>query len=163
MQIYLMRHGGAEAAQAGEADSARGLTPEGEAEVRTVARAAAAKLADVVMISSPYRRAMQTSRIVAKEIGSSGELLRSTALTPDSKPRVAWDELRAHRGDFGLFVVTHEPLVSALAAYLLGTPELTIYFVTATLACIELTSDGAQPSGTLKWMITPDVIPRNGS
>ena len=62
MQIYLLRHGIAEDAKPGRPDSERALTDEGRAKLRRVLkRARTADVTPSLILSSPYRRAMETA------------------------------------------------------------------------------------------------------
>jgi phosphohistidine phosphatase len=64
VQIYLLRHGIAENTTP---DSERALTPEGREKLRRVlARARAADVALSLILSSPYRRAIETAEIAAE-------------------------------------------------------------------------------------------------
>jgi phosphohistidine phosphatase SixA len=63
VQIYLLRHGIAENSTP---DSDRALTPEGREKLRRVlARARDADVAPSLILSSPYRRALETAEIAA--------------------------------------------------------------------------------------------------
>jgi phosphohistidine phosphatase len=153
MEIYLLRHGIAEAHAASDAE--RDLTPEGREKVReTMKVAARAGVSPALILASPLRRAMATARIAAEVLGYKGELLRTGALVPDADPRAAWDEIRAHRSEKSLLLAGHEPLFSTLGAFLLGAPELRIDFKKGALLAVEMEAFGARPHGVLKWMMT---------
>jgi len=154
MELYLLRHGSAERAQAGASDSDRSLTEEGEHEIRRVT--AAAKLGHMcpsLILASPYRRAMQTAKIAADVLGHKDPVLTVNALQPESDVRELWDEIRAHRDQASVLLCGHEPLFSASAAYLLGCPELLVDFPKAGLMRIDLESFALEPRGALKWML----------
>lgn len=158
MEIYLLRHGSAARAAAGEADSERPLTEDGENEVRRVV--AAAKLAQAspsLILSSPYKRARQTANIAADVLDYKGPLLASETLTPEADPHAVWEEIRAHRSEAGILLAGHEPLFSATTAYLLGCQELHVHFAKAGLARIDMEQFGAAPHGVLQWMVTPSL------
>jgi phosphohistidine phosphatase len=158
MQVYLLRHGTAEAGRAGESDSDRLLTPVGEQEIRQVA--AAAKLAHVcpsLVLSSPYKRARRTAEIAAELLDCKEPVLTSNAVTPDASPREVWDEVRAHGDEESLLLVGHEPLFSACAAFLLGAPDLRIDFPKGGLIYIDLEAFHSEPRGILKWLISPQL------
>jgi phosphohistidine phosphatase len=159
MELYLLRHGSSERARAGEPDSERPLTADGEHEIRRVV--AAAKLAGAcptLILSSPYRRAMQSARIAADLLDYKGPVLASDALTPDADPPAVWEEVRVHRSEAALLLAGHEPLFSACAAHLLGSPDLQVDFPKAGLLRIEFERFVAEPRGILKWMLAPDLV-----
>ncbi len=156
MQIYLLRHGIAEAAPPGMADADRALTSEGKKKVRDLVRmAAAVGVKPALVLSSPYKRAVATARIAAEEFGLKGDVVTTKALLPEASPGAGWDEIRAHRHEESLLLVGHEPLFSALAAYLMGAPQLHIDFKKGALLCLEAENFGPQPRGVLKWFVTP--------
>ena len=102
MKIYILRHGIAEDAQGSQPDSERALTPEGKKKLRSVLRAAhAAGVAPSIILTSPYRRAIQTAQIAAEVLNYKGELLQTKTLEPGSHPRVVWDEIRVHKDEAG--------------------------------------------------------------
>lgn len=156
MEVYLLRHGSAEFASAGAQDSERLLTEEGRVEVRRVV--AAAKLAHAcpsVILSSPFRRAMESAQIAADLLDYKGELITSNALTPDASARGVWEEIRVYRDQQCVLLCGHEPLFSAAGAHLLGCPELRIDFPKAGLLRLDIENFGPEPRGVLRWMLAP--------
>ena len=159
MRIYLLRHGIAEEGF-GKRDSERALTDEGKKKLRELLRTAArGGVEPSLVISSPYRRALETARIAIEVFGHQGPLVESSSLTPDSSAQAAWSDIRVHASKESVLLVGHEPLFSALAAFLLGHPDLSIDFKKGALLCVELHSVRAQPSGVLKWYLTPKFTP----
>ena len=155
MEIYILRHGIAEDGQAGQPDSDRALTADGRKKLRTVLRVAAnAGVSPSLILTSPYKRALQTAQLAAEILDYHGELLRTKALEPNMVPRAVWDEIRVHKDEARILLAGHEPLFSRLTAYLLGSPELQIDFKKGAIACIELERFPAEPHGVLRWMLT---------
>lgn len=155
MWIYLLRHGIAEDRSASGADADRELTNEGRQKLREVLKTAArAGVEPSLVLTSPYRRALDTARIAAEVLGYNGELLQTGTLTPGGRPDAVWEELRVHRGERAILLAGHEPLFSALGAYLLGAPELYIDFKKGALLAIEMDGFGARAHGVLKWLLT---------
>lgn len=153
MEIYLLRHGIAEAHAA--SDSERDLTGEGREKLRHVLRVAAnAGVKPSLILSSPYKRALATAKIAADALDYKGEIARTNGLLPDASPEEVWQEIRVHRTEDSLLLAGHEPLFSALGAYLLGVPQLTIDFKKGALLAIEMPEFGARPKGILKWLLT---------
>lgn len=158
MQIYLLRHGIAEEGGAGLPDSERALTAEGKKRLReVVGRTASTGVSPDLILSSPYRRAMETARIAAELFRHKHEILSTQALIPPSAPSDVWQEIRIHKDSASLLLVGHEPLFGMLAAYLLGTPELQVDFKKGAIVAIELSEVGLRPRGILKWMLTPKL------
>ena len=71
MQIYLLRHGIAENASPGQPDSERALTAEGREKLRRVLkRARSAEVNPGAILSSPYKRALETAEVAAEALDS---------------------------------------------------------------------------------------------
>ena len=158
MKIYILRHGIAEDAQGSQPDSERALTAEGKKKLRNVLRTAhSAGVAPSLILTSPYRRALQTAEIAAEVLDYKGELLKTRTLEPATEPRQVWDEIRTHKDEPEILLAGHEPLFSALTAYLLGFPGLPIDFKKGAIACLEIDRFSAEPHGVLKWMLTPKL------
>ena len=158
MEIYLLRHGIAEDLKAGQKDADRALTDDGKRKLRVVARRA--RLAGVkptLVVTSPYRRAVETAEIVAAELKYKGQLLRTKALVPDSSPEAVWEEVRTHKQETQLLLAGHEPLFSALAAYLLNAPSLVVDFKKGALMRVDMELLSPHPRGVLKWMLAAKI------
>jgi phosphohistidine phosphatase len=156
MEIYLLRHGIAEDAAPGMPDADRALTSAGRQKLRRVlTRARAAKVEPDVILSSPYRRALETAAVAVETLGYSGKVVQTGALTPDANPHETWEEIRAHKTETSLLLASHEPLMSSLLAFLLNTPALLVDFKKAALARVDCDRFGPEPHATLKWLLTP--------
>ena len=155
MELYLLRHGIAEDHAASGRDADRRLTGEGRDKLRRVLeRAHSAGVRPSLILSSPYRRALETAEIAARELGYEGKLIRTPALTPDASPQGVWDAVRDHRDEPAVLLAGHEPLFSATVAYLLGSTREMVHFRKGALLCIDVQSFGAAPAGVLEWMLT---------
>ena len=164
MQIYILRHGIAEDGRAGEPDSDRALTSEGKKKLRNVLRVAReAGVKPSLILTSPYRRAVQTAQLAAEMLEYSGNLLRTEALEPGSHPQSVWEEIRSHKNEDEILLAGHEPLFGALTGYLLGCPNLQIDFKKGALACIEIDRFASEPRGVLKWILTPKLAANQAS
>ena len=158
MQIYILRHGIAEVATRGMSDADRALTAEGTKKLRTVLKAAKAiGVEPDLLLTSPYLRAVQTAEVAAEVLGYRGKTLEVDALRPGGIPREAWDEIRAHQDSDSVIVSGHEPLLSSLAAFLLGTPSLWIDLKKGSLLRIDMDRAGTEPRGVLCWYFTPKI------
>ena len=155
MEIFILRHGVADEPQIGQPDSERALTADGRKKLRNVLRtAAAAGVTPSLILTSPYKRALQTAQIAAEIFGYKGELLRTKALEPSSSPKAVWDEVRVHKDEASILLAGHEPLFSRLTAYLLGSPNLQVEFKKGAVACVEIERFPAEPHGVLRWLLT---------
>jgi phosphohistidine phosphatase len=158
MQIYLLRHGIAEDARAGQADSERALTGEGREKLRRVLkRAKAGDAKPDVILSSPYRRAVETAQVAVEVFGYTGDIVRTRALVPEASPQDVWDEIRALKVEGSILLASHEPLMSTTVAFFLGCSGLQVEMKKAALVRVDCDRIGSQPRGVLRWMLTPAV------
>jgi len=158
MQIYLLRHGIAEEARPGFPDPERALTSEGRDKLRRVLKQARrAGVAPSLILSSPYRRALETADVAADVLGHGGKVVRTRALTPDASPFDAWEEIRARKDEPAILLASHEPLMSGLVAFLLDSPGLQVDMKKASLVRVDCDRFGPEARGVLKWMLTPAV------
>ncbi len=155
MQVYLLRHGIAEYAKFEANDADRPLTSEGKRKLRQVLKSAAeAGLDPELIITSPFKRAVQTAEIAKDVLAYDQEVRRSKLLTPGSHPDHVWHEIREYRDVGALLLVGHNPLFASLSAYLLGTPAAQVDFKKGAIMRIDFDSLTLQPRGTLRWYLT---------
>ena len=156
MQIYLLRHGIAENDAPGRPDSERALTPEGRDKLRRVLqRARDAGVSPSLILSSPYRRALETAEVAAAVLGYEGKIGKTATLTPGASPYDTWAEIRARPDERAVLLASHEPLMSSLAAFLLASPALSVDMKKAALLRVDCDRAGPEPKCVLKWMLTP--------
>jgi phosphohistidine phosphatase len=144
-----------------KAELERPLTHEGR---RRAARAAQglAKLIEKadVLASSPLRRALETARPIADELGGL-EIVETEALSPGAKPAAFAEFLRGCGKVDTVVVVGHEPHLSELVSWLvtgLSTPWLELG---KGGACrIELPARIAPGQGKLDWLLRPGQLRR---
>lgn len=158
MQIYLLRHGIAEDAAPGRPDSERPLTSEGREKLRRVLkRARSADCAPSVILSSPYKRALQTAAVAAEVLAYEHEVVKVPSLVPEGSPEDVWQEIRRRPNERAILLSSHEPLMSTMVTFLLDSPALLVDMKKAALVRIECERLGPRPKGVLKWMLTPGV------
>ena len=155
MELYLLRHGVAEDHAASGRDADRRLTDEGRDKLRRVLeRAHLAGVRPSLILTSPYRRALETAEIAARQLSYEGKLIRTAALVPDASPQEVWNAIRDHRDESAVLLAGHEPLFSATVAYLLGSTRQVVHFRKGALIRIDVQGFGAVPAGALEWMLT---------
>jgi phosphohistidine phosphatase len=159
MQIYLLRHGIASVGSPGKPDSERALTGEGKKELRVLLQfARKAGVKPSLLLSSPYRRALETARIAESELECKGGILETRTLIPAGDPSDVWQEIRIYKDEKSILLASHEPLMGLLLGYLLGGCNLVADFKKGALARVDVDSFPQQPRGVFKWMIHPKML-----
>jgi phosphohistidine phosphatase len=110
-----------------------------------------------LILSSPYRRALETAAVAAELLGYKGEIVRTGALVPESSPQDSWDEIRNRKDERAILLASHEPLMSSLVAFLLDSPDLHVDMKKAAMVRIDCERFGPKAGGVLKWMLTPGL------
>jgi phosphohistidine phosphatase len=87
--------------------------------------------------------------------GYKGEVMRTSALVPAAAPADAWQEIRSRKGESAILLASHEPLMSSMAAFLLGSPALLVDMKKGALMRMDCDGFGPEPRCLLKWMLTP--------
>lgn len=118
MKLVLVRHGEAENIRSSDAE--RALTVAGRrqsAETGEWLENIFANADSVRLLVSPYRRARETAEVIGGFLQA--EPVEVAAITPDHDPRVALSAIAAAaEGCDCIVVVTHMPLVAALASWI---------------------------------------------
>jgi phosphohistidine phosphatase len=123
MRVTLIRH--AEAGDDAPRDEARALTARGREDARRLGQALARRGVEfTLMVASPLVRAVQTAEIVASEIGYRARLAVTDLLVPEGTASRVVAFLRSTEREMegapSIALVAHEPILSAVAAALLG-------------------------------------------
>jgi phosphohistidine phosphatase len=135
MRIYLVRHGDAVPEEDAGSDRDRWLSPRGREGARVLGRLLREHgVSPDVILSSPLPRAVQTAELIAQALDYFAPIASRRCFEPSAQPRVGADELRA--AGASVLVVSHEPAVSSLGAFLVGRPSFP-QFRTAQCFAIE--------------------------
>src|SRR5260370_41637062 len=95
VEIYVLRHGIAEDGEAGQPDAERALTPDGKKKLRSALKVAkAAGVSPSLILTSPYKRAVQTGQAAAVILVFVGDLLSTKAPVSGAPPYAAFEALR---------------------------------------------------------------------
>lgn len=131
--VYLMRHG--EAEQSAGFDAQRRLTERGLLQVRANVSKLPAQ-SPISIYHSPLVRAQQSAAIVQPHLKWTS-IHCVDWLSPDTEVLDAVAEVFALSAE-SVLLVSHNPLLEALAAELAGVELGTYYFATGTLHHIDL-------------------------
>ena len=135
VRIYLVRHGDAVSEEDAGSDRDRWLSPRGREAARILGRLLREQsVTPDTILTSPLPRAVQTAELIATTLDYFGAIASRRCFEPSAHPRVAAQELMASGAS--VLVVTHEPAVSTLGAFLLGIPAFPS-FRTAQCCAIE--------------------------
>ena len=92
---------------------------------------------------------MKRRRIAKQDLGVDEDLLETSALVPEGPPHMVWAELSDHRKERSLMLVSHNPLLEQLVAFLLGTPTLRFDFAKGAIVALEIENF----RGEARWCI----------
>lgn len=153
LTLDLLRHGLSQPAGP-NGDRLRELAPAGiEALAVLAGRLAAEGWAPARIFSSPYLRALQTARIVARGADVAAPVEPLTALEPEREPEGVLGALAALGVTGGhVLLVGHQPLVGLLAGYLTGA---TCGIGTGTLVRVECADGPRRRGGRITRVLAP--------
>jgi phosphohistidine phosphatase len=106
-----------------------------------------------IVITSPFKRAAQTAKIMAEKLGS--HVADTRMLEPDGKPEEIWKEVeRLAQQSADVLIVGHDPSINALLLWVLGlsgAPE--VRFEHGSIAHVHF-KGGAK----LRWLVSPKLV-----
>jgi phosphohistidine phosphatase len=158
MIIYFLRH-----ASAGQhllnqkKDEKRALDKEGIEQCGYVGRALAAMDVQVdVIISSPLKRATQTSSLVGNEMGYEGKLQIEAGLKPGATFADFRRLLEKYSRQESIMVVGHNPNLSQFLGSSISDSECeaSVDLKKGAVARVDM----RRTSGTLLWCVTPKAL-----
>jgi phosphohistidine phosphatase len=161
--LYIMRHG--IAVTRGDPnyplDSDRPLTPKG---LRRMLRIAAGmrrmKVGFDVIVSSPYKRALETAFVVAREYEAGQTLQTISALKPEVLPEEVIRTLQEnYSASRRILLAGHEPQLSALVSTLTsGSASARPLLKKGGLCRLRVDRLGQGKCATLLWLLTPKQL-----
>jgi phosphohistidine phosphatase len=135
MRIYLVRHGDAVPEEDAGSDRDRWLSARGREGARVLGRLLREQnVSPDAILTSPLPRAVQTAELLAQALDYLLPISSRRCFEPAAQPRVAADEIRGSGAS--VLVVSHEPAISTLGAFLVGRPSFH-QFRTAQCYAIE--------------------------
>lgn len=165
MELYLMRHGIAEApeSEARKADARRRLTPEGSAKVRRIARSLRRMKIDFdLILSSPLLRSRITAEIVAEEMTLGKKLEITPLLAPDGSLEELVRDLGSRlAGRESILLVGHEPSLSTLVSILIsGNTRSGITLKKGGICKLAIERIRYGRCATMEWLLAPAQMTR---
>jgi phosphohistidine phosphatase len=175
-RLYLMRH--AHAVNGHPMDSARGLTDKGKKQAREMGDWLVKQIGRVdILITSPFKRAQQTTAIVAPLLGT--HVADTRLAEPDAMPFDYWKEVeRLAQQSKDVLIIGHDPSINILLKWLIGFPrkeslfdppasdyqpydESGLKFKHGAVAHLVIDGDGGAGSGELHWLVTAGCVERD--
>ncbi len=157
MILYMLRHGIAADTSEDGRDESRELTDEGREKLSALLhRAAKGDVKPAVILTSPYKRALQTARLASKILGAPDPVV-TPLLVPHGSPRGLWNELRDYQDAGELLLASHDPLLTNTASYFLNAPGLQVEIKKGAMLAIEFAALRGEPRGILRWMLIPKL------
>ncbi|HTB57962.1 MAG TPA: phosphohistidine phosphatase SixA [Polyangia bacterium] len=154
MRVTLIRH--AEAGDDAPRDEDRALTARGREDARRLGQALARRGVEFsLLVTSPLVRAVQTAEIVASEIRYRDRIAVTELLVPEGTASQVVAFLKSTERQLeespSIALVAHEPILSAVAAALIGKPRHPPLRKTEALRIrLGQTPDG---KGVLRWRV----------
>jgi phosphohistidine phosphatase len=162
MNLYIVRH--AIAAPRGtpgyEDDSQRPLTDDGRKKMKKIVKALSSlKLELDTILSSPYVRALDTAKILAKEFTGKDKIALSDNLIPPGNFENLVQEIHDQYDVNNLALVGHEPMLSSLVSWLTtGNTELRLTLKKGGVAYLSTGNLYQDRRATLEWLLTPALM-----
>lgn len=165
MKVYILRHGIAEERDGNTYpdDSQRPLTANGKKKMATIAQNMKDMDVRIDLIrTSPYVRAHDTARIVAKAFGlKKDRLILSDNLAPSGFAKDLIAEIKEKVPVENLMLVGHEPYLSELIAMLVaGDPSISILVKKGGLCRLSIENLVYDKCATLEWLLAPAQLAR---
>ncbi len=152
--LLFLRHG--DAGRAAD-DASRTLSPLGETQAQTAARALRQLFPSVdILFCSPLVRARQTADAVAAVVAI-GQRVTTEYLTSSSDPRQIVEEINRHAAGTMLFV-GHEPHLSTTISLLVeGSRNPAVRMNTGSLACLDAPARVKYGACKIRWLLPFDA------
>lgn len=159
MKLYVLRHAIAEDRTPRQPDSARRLTAPGEVKAaRVLAHARSIGVRPGTVLTSPYVRAAQTAEIAREQLRLSAPAVVTEALVPYVNVFDLWEGVREYFAGGDVMVVGHNPQLSSLVSWLLGSRQDALWLKKSGLVALDVGAAGPQPRAMLAWLLTPGSV-----
>jgi phosphohistidine phosphatase len=165
MDVMVVRHAPAldrdEASRQGLSDHERPLTTEGTTKMKRIARGLVSRAPDIsVLMTSPWRRAVETGDLLQKAYGRSHRL-ETEALIPGAEPNALLEQVSTFAADPVVAVVGHEPHLSSWVSWCLtGSLEPVVELRKGGACLLRFGEALGAGRARLLWLMTPAVLRR---
>ena len=155
MNIFLIRHGKAEPASQGKKDIDRELTEEGISIIkRSVGFWKNGIISFDFIVTSPFKRAVQTAEIIAELMNYKNDLIKDSALSPGSSTRSVIQLAEALNAD-NIAFVGHQPDMGYHISSLVCNSQMNLKFSPVSIAKVSFDGKPKPGKGILEFLLPP--------
>ena len=156
VDLYILRHGKAEAGDLGLEDGERKLTGKGKEEIALIAQWMASRGIKFDLIAtSPLKRARETAGIIAASRGLKNRITVWESLAPGGNFEDFWRDIGACDENATVLIIGHEPTCSMIISRIIfGHESAAIVMTKGGLAKIRNHSFQRHRQGELQWLLT---------
>lgn len=159
MNLYIVRHAIAvpRGTSGYEDDSQRPLTDAGRKKMKKIVSGLQQLGIELdVILSSPYVRARDTAKILAKTFDRKDKVAFSDNLIPPGNFENLFNEIHEKYNVNNLALVGHEPMLSSLISWLTtGNTDMKVTLKKGGMAYLTAENVYQDGRGTLEWLLTP--------
>ncbi|MEI6292889.1 MAG: phosphohistidine phosphatase SixA [Methanomicrobiales archaeon] len=161
MELFILRHGKAEARAMGTNDADRALTGQGREEIKKIGRwTITMGYTFEVIATSPLKRAMETAEIIGLTTGQEHNIQAWDLLSPGGDLDALSRQIASAGGDGSVLIVGHEPMLSTVMSRVIsGNAATSVILAKGAFARIKNVTFQDQLSGDLHSLITPKQLP----
>ena len=110
-----------------------------------------------IIITSTKKRAQQTAKIIAEEVGYSKQMETTDQLKAMTPPEDSMRYLKRYENVSSLLLVGHLPSILNMLSFLLSDSEVKISYERAGVCLVEAEAL-ERKGGTLKWLLPTSII-----
>ena len=161
VELFILRHGKAEARAMGTNDADRALTGQGREEIKKIGRwTVTMGYTFDIIATSPLKRAMQTAEIIGQTTGQEHTIQAWDLLSPGGDLDALSRQISSSGGDGSVLIVGHEPMLSIVISRVIsGNAMTSVILAKGAFARIKNVTFHDQLSGDLHSLITPKQLP----
>jgi phosphohistidine phosphatase len=160
VELFILRHGKAEARVLGSNDADRALTGQGEEEIKKIGNwTGAMGYTFDVIATSPLKRAMQTAKIIGTTTKQEHKVQVWDVLSPGGDLNALSRQIEVIGVDRSVLIVGHEPMLSIFISRIIsGDATASIVLAKGAFARIKNVTCHGDLSGDLHSLITPKQL-----